>query len=363
MSLHNRFSVSAHCRQVPARAVIGVLFFLCAALLSAFGGIRPYLPDSSGEYVIYRDYTFQDETYIGFLYYDESTLGAVSVSPEAGKTVSLLLTLDPDSDFIDITGERIVSDIVPEDTYIVNHLHDVLYELAAARKEANGSGFPRPVTREQTVFSVPVTAEYEYYIPLFNLLRMKTAEGTPILELERMGRLENSGDPSFFEFEPLPSPLDPEVRRADINSAAPVQKYTADNLTITLDGQWAHSGGNIWFLGGSAMIWTDITGAGPEFFAGAEYTVPEYLVRIFSLSGYDNWSQPQLMKFSAGGNATRLENVFYNPENNTEMRDIKIFLSGADGTVKVFALTAEETVYQAHKAYFDGILAAFTEDN
>jgi len=39
------------------------------------------LPDASGEYVYYRDSSFNRESYIGFLYYDDSTYEARYYAP------------------------------------------------------------------------------------------------------------------------------------------------------------------------------------------------------------------------------------------------------------------------------------------
>ena len=51
-----------------------LIFILCVSVFS-LPGYKENLPTESGEYVFYRDFTFAQETYLGFLYYDEGTIG------------------------------------------------------------------------------------------------------------------------------------------------------------------------------------------------------------------------------------------------------------------------------------------------
>jgi hypothetical protein len=58
-------------KKVVCSSVLFILLF-CSGLF-ALPGIDEWMPTVSGEYVYYRDYTFTDETYIGFLQYDAGT--------------------------------------------------------------------------------------------------------------------------------------------------------------------------------------------------------------------------------------------------------------------------------------------------
>lgn len=53
--------------------------------------LETYPSGVSGEYVVYRDYSWKAPTWIGFLYYDDSTWGAFSFTPSTGSRVSVLL--------------------------------------------------------------------------------------------------------------------------------------------------------------------------------------------------------------------------------------------------------------------------------
>src|SRR5574344_1815344 len=105
---------------------------VCASFCTAFAlpGVKAYIPDSSGEYVYYRDYSFERESYAGFLYYDDGTYGARYFAPMdrekqlPDKSVEILFSIDPKADSVKMTGERILSTLTPDDDDIVNYLHD-----------------------------------------------------------------------------------------------------------------------------------------------------------------------------------------------------------------------------------------------
>ena len=46
--------------------------FFVTNFVFAVPGVESFIPDSSGEYVYYRDYSFERESYVGVLYYDDS---------------------------------------------------------------------------------------------------------------------------------------------------------------------------------------------------------------------------------------------------------------------------------------------------
>ena len=57
------------------KTVLSIFAVLSMAVMSLFAvpGFESYLPDASGQYVYYRDYSFTRESYIGILTYDEAT--------------------------------------------------------------------------------------------------------------------------------------------------------------------------------------------------------------------------------------------------------------------------------------------------
>ena len=128
-----------------------VLFnVLIAGKLFALPGVIPYLEDVSGEYVFYRDYSFKRDTYIGFLYYNETTYAARYYSPATetlpAKNLEFLFTVDASKNALEMTGERIlmekcIGQIEQSDTDLINYVHDLIYEFASRRKKAGEISF------------------------------------------------------------------------------------------------------------------------------------------------------------------------------------------------------------------------------
>ena len=91
------------------RLVLFALVFI-PGVAAAIPGIKPVVPDVSGQFIYYRDYTFENEdAYIGFLQYDEKNyaLRFVSTEKNCGGVLSdilLYLTVDPNADYINLTG-------------------------------------------------------------------------------------------------------------------------------------------------------------------------------------------------------------------------------------------------------------------
>ena len=63
--------------------------YFLAALLSMCCFAAFAVQTISGDYVIYKDNTFLEETHVGFLYYDANTYGAVLYTPSANRRVSV----------------------------------------------------------------------------------------------------------------------------------------------------------------------------------------------------------------------------------------------------------------------------------
>ena len=111
------------------KVLISICFILMMSVCFAIPGVETVFPISSGEYVFYRDYSFPTETYIGFLQYDNTTLAIryYAKNPESGlEDITVYFSFNPNSDFIDMTGEKIIGNVTAEDTETLNYLHDLL---------------------------------------------------------------------------------------------------------------------------------------------------------------------------------------------------------------------------------------------
>ena len=177
------------------------LLCLCPFPLGAVPGVKDFLPTESGQYVYYKDATFQREAYVGFLQYDEARYAIRYYAPENTKTgqkeeqIELFLTVDTEKDYILMTGERIVAKEANENTATLNYLHDLFYEFASQRKKVNGANFkgssavPFSVQKTENIalFGGEVSLTYDYLIPIFNLRSITNKKG----EKEIITRTEN----------------------------------------------------------------------------------------------------------------------------------------------------------------------------
>lgn len=188
------------------KTLLALLFLSLAAGLFAFPGITSLCPTESGQYVYYRDYTFPEETYIGFLQYDEGTYAIRYFTPVATNgalpIIELYFTLDTNVDYVEFTGEKIASPVTQNDTEVLNYLHDLLYEFASRRKKINSADFSTTVTSNEDFmqFGGNVTINWNFYIPVFNLRTITSESDEVLLEAVSTGKLRDNNDQSFVSF-------------------------------------------------------------------------------------------------------------------------------------------------------------------
>ena len=196
------------------------LFVIFVITLSAFSfpGFEENLPTESGEYVYYKDFTFAKETYIGFLYYSEDSIGVRCFS-NGNFDVTILFSLDKSKDYIELTGERIVTQVTQNEVEVVNYIHDMIYELASRRKKVQNEFLAlneqkTSLTKQFVVdqdfvqFGGQVQLVFDGSIPLFNLESITDFSGKKLLQAVTMGTLSDNADTSFekftgFEYSPL----------------------------------------------------------------------------------------------------------------------------------------------------------------
>jgi hypothetical protein len=195
-----------------------LLIFVLGLPMFSLPGYTELLPTESGEYVYYKDFTFAKETYIGFLYYSEDSIGVRCFS-NGNFDVTILFSLDKSKDYIELTGERIVTQVTPKDVEIVNYIHDMVYELSSRRKKVQNEFLAlieqkTSITKQFVVdqdfvqFGGQVQLVFDGSIPVFNLESITDFSGKKLLQAVTMGTLSDSADTSFekfagFEFTPL----------------------------------------------------------------------------------------------------------------------------------------------------------------
>jgi len=185
--------------------LISICLVFMVSICFAIPGVTDSWGKGDGEYVFYRDYSFPRETYIGFLEYSDGTVAIryYAKNPEVGlDDITLYVSLNLESDFIDMVGEKIIGDVTAEDTETLNYLHDLLYELAGRRKKLNDRDFASTlrVNQEYVQFGGDVTMVYDFYIPLFNLNRIVDKNGDVLFEAVTFGSISDATDTSFSDF-------------------------------------------------------------------------------------------------------------------------------------------------------------------
>ena len=347
------------------RYIVRLLLPFMAAVLFALPGVKPYTPDFSGEYVYYRDRSFKTASIVGFVYYNDSTYAARYYAPADAKAqtperdITIYLSIDPASEHIDFTGERIIgSSDSMEDTEVVNYLHDLLYEFTARRQKITLTGLDAVKSSEEFFqFGGTVTVTYSTLIPIFNIYGINAADGTAVFELQTTGLLANSGDPSFTAFKGVDG-LPKDNARTFKKKSAKAQLVSFDGQQVKLDTQWEHSMDNLWLLGESALL-TLTTIELPESFAESPALFRAILVRRLSESTTGSYSLWQKRQFSSKGNKDSVTNVFYQPDNGDVTRDFKVLTQLANGNFAYLTLTVFDSVYQKKKSYFNKILKSY----
>lgn len=331
----------------------------------------------SGDYVVYRDYTWEKPTWIGFLYYNETTYGAFVITPETGANVSLLFSAEILDGKMVLTGQNIISRITQDDVLGVNYIMRLLPDLYSWRMGPDSAAFtvnaptvttgavagkaavrssllPSLVTQKRNLpsFGGDVSLVFAPEIPVFGLRGITSAAGKASLELARMGRVQSGGDKEFFAFKPMGA-----VKAGTVLSVPASRKSeskTVDGVKLNLDGQWTMVADNTFFLGDAAVIIVDTLDL--SLMQIPRENLPLSLVRLFSLSSQSSWTTPSELSVSGSAKKFRIVNLMYDVESGSLHRDIKACIPGADGkTCAIVSLSVSETAYGANAAYFDSL--------
>jgi len=324
----------------------------------------------SGDYVVYRDYTWEKPTWIGFLYYNDTTYGAFMITPETGANVSLLFSAEILDGKMVLTGQNIISKITQDDVLAVNYLMRLLPDLYSWRMGPDNAAvagkasekdvasrsqlLPSLVTQKRNLssFGGDVSLVFAPEIPLFGLRGITSASGNPSLELVRMGRVQSGGDKEFFAFKPIGN-VKPGVDLS-VPSSRKVESKTVDGVKLNLDDQWTMVADNTFFLGNAAVIIVDTLDL--SLMQIPRVNLPLSLVRLFSLSSMTSWTTPSELSLSGTTKKIRIVNLIYDVESGSMHRDIKTCVPGADGkTCAVVSLSVSETAYRANVSYFDSL--------
>lgn len=373
---NNEFAKKFSC---ALAALFAAIFF--EAQMFALPGVTSDVPDASGEYVFYRDNSFNRESYIGFLYYDDSTYEARYYAPAtetlAAKNIDMLFTVDPNKERLELTGERFVAPPQQDDIEIVNYIHDLLYELGARRSKLdksvlvdwakNKAPFMQAgtsVSENYEQFGGPVQMLYDATVPIFNLKKIVDYSSRDVFVVVTIGRLESSKDKSFAEFVP---PI-AEQKRAprQIKNAAKetlslrveIGKSSALVQSVAADKNWSLAGQSVWTLGDSAIASMQSL-ALPEGSEFGQSQTAARLLRMFASSKNSAYCDFSALDVHADAKSLKISARAYNPKTQKTITDIKTVRAAMANLCGCFSLAVYTDDYQANRGYFDKIAKSY----
>jgi hypothetical protein len=361
--------------------------FIAFSTAIAMPGFNSYIPDKAGEFVYYRDYSFSRESYIGFLKYDDSTYQIRYYSPHDSKqklmekNLALAVTVNPASNFWDMTGEVILQ--APqnneEDIEILNYLHDILYEFSSRRIKVGNispaskgyinsdifknSGFA--VTEKYDQFGGTVTTLYDVLIPLWNVKSIVDYTGKVLFDCVTIGRLSSNNDKSFDEFKGF-SNVQNKGKVQKFKKSVPAEINIKDNnLKVIIDSNWTAVNDFIYLLGDEANISAYGTAFKGNYDAEKKTLWTLRLFLAGSEKSYTDISSIEIINKTENERFTKISYKSYLPDSKNIIYTTRLINipSNSKENVNLFSLSVNLNAYTKKKAYYDGIIKSCSFEN
>ena len=351
------------------KTFLTLIILTITTTLFALPGFTPFVPDTAGEYVWYRDDSFERESYVGLLSYDETAYQIryyAPVSRELGlpeKSIAILFTVNPESDFFDMTGEKIITDIDPygDDVDIMNYLHDLLYEFSSRRiKLFDLAGSEIFTKQEFDQFGGDVTMCFDSMIPLFNLKQILGPKNEALFTCVTFGRILSAEDTSFDNFKGLvPAQEYHAPTKTKIKGKAAKYK-TQDGQQITLDSNWIQEMENMWMYGEEAFL---SIASIKQYFEDQTMNDLFVLRRILeSTDGSYTDIETAEFKFDVKKYTIRVIARSSQAENNRVVYVIKQITTNPSKEINSYlSFAAYEDSYLAKSSYYTKILKSFKD--
>lgn len=347
------------------KLILSILsIFILNAAVSALPGFTSFIPDSAGEYVYYRDSSFTRESYIGILGYDNSTIQIRYFAPQddeamlPSKEIAILITVDPESDYWNMTGERIVSTILPDtdDTDIVNYLHDLLYEFSARRISAVEVESDKVIKdQEYAQFGGKVSVTFDARVPLFNLRTITDEKGTKVLDCVTIGTISSSTDNTFELFNGV-SAQKPSVQK-ETKKPAKSKVCKFENRSVTLDENWEQKMENFWTLGNDSLITMSSLPKVSENKVLNDLYVQRKLLES-SAGSYTDFQNCEII-YTQAKDSYKITSTSFFPESDINIFITKILTRNKEGGFDYFSISTYQTAYLKTPAYFDKIVRSY----
>ena len=338
--------------------------------ISAFAlpGVKSFIPDVPGQFVYYKDMSFSRESYIGVIYYDDTTYGFRYIAPAVSdkknplpkREMQVYITINPEKNKLEFIGEKV--EPLPrsqEETDIINYIHDFAYEMTERRQQIESLEEKIFDHQDYAQFGGEVDLEYDPLVPIFNLRKIVNAENKTVLTIITAGRLVSQDDTSFTDFEGIPVKVTDKSHsfKNKKSKSVPVTLESEGYATqvFNLDAQWQQQSPAVWTLGNIAMVTTTALNF-PDNFSAHESM---YLLRTLLLGGDDSFPDWSTQKIEFVDSEILLRQTFYDSSNESFKYDFKRIKSLGRSAKAVFSLTTFAGCYTPNKRYFDGIFNSY----
>ena len=342
------------------------IFIFQFSISFALPAVKAEVPDFSGQYVFYRDTSFERESYIGIVYYDESTYGLRYYAPATGtgskfrpeKNIHILFTIDPEKENLELTGERILTSITPEDTDLVNYIHDFFYEMTKRRQNAGEVKEKKSEYQDYTQFGGNVRIYFDPLVPVFNVERIDTASKKTVLQIITAGQLVSAEDQSFAKFIGISEKFKDSKHKFKRNrkaKAVEVNYKASENSTelkANLDSSWNAATENFYTLNNVSVFTVNEVTAPTE----GKIDILKRRLLLGTELVYPDYRSQKIEEFS---NGTLFTHISYHSESNSYTYDFKFIREIDSKTVGLYTLTVFAGAYTSNKKYFNEIIKSF----
>lgn len=365
------------------KKLISLLITLFSAVnLFSLPGFSSLIKDSPGEYVYYQDNTFERKSYIGFLTYDEKTYAIRYFAPadinnkKPEISVKIYFTIDSTADHIELTGEKIISSRTPDDTQIINYIHDMFYELNSRRIKASDimdkeflhedvdfmhTGFQKKEDFMQ--FGGKVILTYDNSIPLFNLKLIENLANNKEFFVVTTGKIKSSADTSFDDFIGFSEEYNDKKHVFKLNKKAKKLDFkNEDGQYLLLDSMWNQTMENLWLCQDIALI---STGKIPfetqnKKDSPTEKLASPFIIRQFLQSSENSYIDWNTIEISNTEKECSIKSFFYQPSSKNISFNIKKLNRKDSDSFLFFTLTTFKSIYEKNEKYFNSIIENYS---
>lgn len=308
---------------------------------------------SSGDYVVYKDLSWKSEAYIGFLYYNATSIGTFLYVPASKLRITILFSCEDVEGELILTGQNITSQRSNDELYIlgVNYLMDMLpslYNKKIKLQEKSGVIRRGRKTFNTEQFGSSCSFTYESFIPLFALESVCDEKGRTMLSIEKMGRIIGGEEEKFFNFEPIKVQSE-KHGNFKLDAKAKKQTICVEGIDFTLDSQWKQIADNSFFMQDVAFL--TINRVQEKQFNTIPGDFASSVVKVFSMSRPDTkifFEENELKETKDGFVFSTLN---YDSLTHKKIRNINTVRKQGKEYV-IVSLTVGDAYYKKYKEYF-----------